>query len=808
MLLVQQFLTRVFTILFNSGLAFLAISTTFLGLGSAGVCVYVFPRLFPPQRIPRLVPVLGVGYALSLVAGFAALVAMDHASTAGDVAAASLPSQVTRVIGSALIMLPAMILIGLLISLVLRAHSARVNRLYGADLAGGGIGCLLVLPLMDWIGGDQGIFAIGALAAAGAALLGHAHGRRRSTLVAAGVTALMLALPWFNRDLSLVDVRSHRSTLSGVEDWVLEDRELARTWNSLSRLGIFGTRDASALYVRIDSSCQTTIPSHLPEHREAYVASTDFERLPFVLDRHRRYLEIGAGGGRGMVLADSAGAEEITGVEINPGIVDASLAGFPGYGVTPLLANSRHRYLPEEGRSFARRCGERFDAVTITFIQTGIASGSAAFALSEANLFTVEAFAEFLGLLEPGGAFYVYRHGGNEMLRLLAITREALGLTGAGELREHVYLARNESNRAMLLISPTPFSAGEVGKLDLACRDLGIEVLYSPSTSPDARPPNPFPEEVRKLREAGELGMGGIVRLYRDLAHHPQYESIEQTFIETPDPQGFLEDYVVDVRPSHDDRPYYFFYGLNHLRDVLLYFDVAGTGILGGTVILLFWMAAAFSVLVTLMILLPLVARRVQAAGRGVGLAVVAYFSGLGLGYMAVQISFIQRFSLFLGHPVYAISVVLLSFLLCSGLGSLSSDRFFRSGRLTFARTIGLLVVLLIAYNELLPRVFHSGLIGWPVAAKIGLSFLLIFPLAFLMGFLFPQGIRLVDSRAPQLTPWAWGANSAASVLGSIFALVLAIHLGFSAVALIAAATYAAFCLPSVALLRRTTSQA
>jgi hypothetical protein len=297
--------------------------------------------------------------------------------------------------------------------------------------------------------------------------------------------------------------------------------------------------------------------------------------------------------------------------------------------------------------------------------------------------------------------------------------------------------------------------------------------------------------------------MRGVVRAYNQFAHAPEVESLERSYVTCADPEAYLDDYIVDVRAPTDDRPYYFFFGINRLRDVLLYFDLDGVGILGGTVILLFWMAAAFGVLVTLLIALPLLLRREDGAPRGSGPAVIAYFSGLGLGYMAVQISFIQRFTLFLGHPVFAISVVLLAFLLCSGLGSMASDRLFASGRATFARVLVLLALVLLAYNWLLPAVFGSGLLALAVLPKILISIALILPLGFLMGLLFPQGIRLVDAAAPQLTPWAWGANSASSVLGSILALVLAIHLGFQAVAVVGALTYLVLCLPSSAVLRR-----
>jgi spermidine synthase len=797
MLLAQQFLTRIFTILFNSGLAFLAISITFLGLGSAGVCVYVFPRVFAPSSSARRIPALALAYAIALVAGVYVLLAIDNSSASALANDASLRTQVIGVTIASLLLLPAMFLVGLVISLVLRTHASRVGKLYGADLVGGAFGCLLVLPLMRYVGGDQGLFVVALIAAAGATLLAHAHQRPGTRTLAALGTLALACMPLFNREHQLLDVRSRSIKLDGVTGWAVEDHELRRAWNELSRLGVFDTRDHSALYVRIDSSCQTTIPSNQAEHLQQYVDSTNFEHLPYVLGRHRRYLEIGAGGGRGMFLANASGAERIVGVEINPDIVDMSLNGFPGYGVGPLVADPRHQLIAAEGRGYARGTDEQFDTVTITFIQTGVANSSAAFALSEANLFTVEAFTEFMGRLGPNGLFYVYRHSGNEMLRLLAMSREALKNFGVDDPRQHLFAARNSTDRAALLVSRSPLAEQEIAKLEQASADLKLEVLYSPSRLSTQLPPNPFPERIRQMRAAGTFDMGAAVREYRDLSHDARYQTLEQTLVASADPDEFVDDYLVDIRPTHDDRPYYFFQGLNRPSDWPLYFDLGGVGILGGTVILLFWMAAAFAVLVTLLIVLPLVVRRENSARGGRGMAVIAYFSGLGLGYIAVQISFIQRFVLFLGHPVYALSVVLLSFLLFSGLGSMSSERLFNRGVLSLGRIIGALAVLLLVYNELLPYVFHSQLISWPVGAKVALSMALILPLAFLMGCLFPHGIRMVSRVAPQLTPWAWGANSATSVLGSIFSLVLAIHAGFSITALVAAALYALFCLPA-----------
>jgi len=805
MLLVQQFLTRIFSILFNSGLAFLAISTTFLGLGAAGVAVCLLPRVFAQEKAERQVPRLALGYALALVAGVVALVKIDAATGLGQ--SLGLVKQVQAVMGASLLMLPAMVLVGLVISLVLRTHAARVNRLYGADLLGGGLGCLLVLPLMSWVGGDSGVFAIGALAAAGAALLGYAHastpGNARVGAMSLGVAVLFAATPLFNGERGLLDVRSHATDLGEVSHWVQEDREIETIWNPLARLGIFETLDGSALYVRIDSSCQTGIPSKDLKWTQAWIDNADFERLPWELDGHDSYLEIGAGGGRGMLFARTMGAKRIVGVEINPGITGSSMEVFPGYGVGEWTRSDPNAELiTAEGRSQSRRFDEKFDRVTITFIQTRVANGSAAFALSEANLFTTEALTGFLSLLEDDGIFYVYRQGGNELLRLISMARDAVSELGLGGLEDRLFLARNETNRSILMLGRSPFTDDEVAKLDRAATDLGLQILYSPSGAPGPLPPNPYLDEVEKLRESGGASMKAVADLYDRYVHPDDFESLEAAYVRAEDPDAFLERSLVDVSAPTDDRPYYFFTGIDDWRDFGLYFDLDGVRLLGGTVILLFWMAVAFTAMVAVLIALPLGLLR-GAAKPSTGLAVIGYFSGLGLGYIAVQISFIQRFSLFLGHPVYAISVVLLGFLLASGAGSMASDRLFRPGRLTFTGGFALLAALLVGWNFVLPSVFHSSAITWPVSAKIAASLVLIFPLGFAMGMFFPQGIRLVDKAAPRLTPWAWGANSAASIVGSIFSLIFAIHFGFQATAIAAAIAYLVLCVPSALALRR-----
>jgi hypothetical protein len=266
-------------------------------------------------------------------------------------------------------------------------------------------------------------------------------------------------------------------------------------------------------------------------------------------------------------------------------------------------------------------------------------------------------------------------------------------------------------------------------------------------------------------------------------------QPIEHAYLTAKDPAAFADDYFLDIRATTDNRPYFFFFSVNRLEDFLMAFQPAGLEYLGSIVVLLFYLLVAFTLLVLVLIVLPLFWTRRGALRGGGKTAFLGYFAILGVSYIAIEVSFIQRFALFLGHPMYAVSVVLMAFLIWTGFGSLCSDALFRRG-LTIGRTLILLVVLLVVFDRLLPLVFASSLIGLPVAAKIGISVVLIFPLAFLMGMLFPQGVHRVEKADPDLVPWIWGANSATSVVGSIFALILAIHLGFSAVLFFGAGLY------------------
>ena len=173
----------------------------------------------------------------------------------------------------------------------------------------------------------------------------------------------------------------------------------------------------------------------------------------------------------------------------------------------------------------------------------------------------------------------------------------------------------------------------------------------------------------------------------------------------------------------------------------------------------------------------------------------LVYFPAIGMAFMLIEIAFIQKFILFLHHPLYAVSVVLCAFLVFAGLGSLMTG-FLREFISLYRATMGI-GVFAVLYVIFLPALF-DGLVHMPIGFKIAVSVLLIAPLAFLMGMPFPMGLAVVSKRCPNWIPWAWGLNGCASVVSAILATLLAIHLGFVFVVIIAVLAYLLALLVSV----------
>ena len=191
----------------------------------------------------------------------------------------------------------------------------------------------------------------------------------------------------------------------------------------------------------------------------------------------------------------------------------------------------------------------------------------------------------------------------------------------------------------------------------------------------------------------------------------------------------------------------------------------------------------------SLLILLPLLWLKQRSRQRSGRLPTGAYFLLLGLSYMLLEIVLISKFTRFLGDPILSAGGVVSAFLVASGLGSVASRRIFHRPRRAITVAAAGIAALALTYAFALDRLFPLAA-SWGTLSRFSLAVSLAGPLAFLMGFPFPNGLAIVRKGRSALVPWAWGVSGFASVAGPPLGVVLAVSGGFRWVFLLAAVLY------------------
>jgi spermidine synthase len=360
-------------------------------------------------------------------------------------------------------------------------------------------------------------------------------------------------------------------------------------------------------------------------------------------------LVIGPGGGRDVWSALVFGASKVVGVEINSIIVDDVMRGrFRGRSGR-LYERPDVQVFVDDGRNFVARSRDRYDVIQASLVDTWAATAAGAYTLTENTLYTVDAFSDYLDHLSDDGVLTITRWVADG-LRLVSLAQEACARRG-WSAADRLAVVRHE-NVATFLLKKKPFTAEETARLRAIADRLDFEVLYTPSTEPtygrssDTRQTTKPAEDV--LVEGAATG---------DYAR----------LITAADREQFYASYPADIRPTTDDRPFFF-----HTTKIQDQFDVAfGQKMLfGNGLSALMTLLGISAALVALFVVGPLiVAGRGQARPRG-WLAWLVYFGALGAGFMLIEVSVLQNFVLLLGHPVYSLTVTLFSLLLGTGLGA------------------------------------------------------------------------------------------------------------------------------------------
>ena len=746
-------LIRIFSLTLWYHFAFMVISIAMLGIGASGTLLSVVPALRDLRRIPAYGLALAIGIPVSYLLADPVRLSWDRL-------------QVLYIGVYYLVLGVPFLAFGLIVSTAFSAIKEYPGLVYASDLLGAGAGSLLVFCLLFLGGPEQAVFILSSLAAAGLLLYVRGWMLPVSGLVIA-LNVLMLVLHPLISHPRMSPYKSLEAALR------FPGAELLRTYDSpYGRVDVF-----KSPAVRYAPGLSLRYLEPLPEQTgiavdggdiQAVTEETDPEKLsflrnlpsslPYLLAEKDDVLILEPKGGLAVLAAKYQGAKRIHGVESNPLVMRVAQELRGNRSAAPDEA----LYHAGLGRTWLSSSAGTFDVIDLSFM--GSLPG-ASFGFAEDYRFTVEAFRVYLDHLKPGGFLslnlYIVPPPRTEF-RLLATLAEAVERSGHPDVSSRITAIRSWDTLTVL------YKNGDLTDRDLDrirtfCRERRFDTVYYPGIA--AAESNVF------VKMRGNEYFEAFQRMILPAAR-----------------QQFLENSLFDVRPVHDDSPFFHYYlKLGNIGDIYRvmggkwqYFFEEGylLPILFGQVL----------VISVILIVLPLFAGRRPVppnAGRGTP-AALSYFAAIGLAFLFVEVVIVQKMVLVLEHPAYAAGTVIASVLAGSGAGSFASQRmeWLRRPR-TLLIVGGLCALYSVALSGLYPVL---AVVSMP--ASIIAVFLLFLPLGFFMGIPLPLGIALLQKSTPELVPWAWAVNGCFSVLSPILAVMLALAVGYSLVILTGAGLY------------------
>jgi len=785
----QVALTRVFSFTLWYHFAYVVISLALLGYGASGALLSAFPGILRGQ-LPRTLFLCALGSAIAIPASLAVYAhtpfyplqllrsPVQWAYLGAYYAATGIP----------------FFLAGMCIAGAITAASDRVTRVYCADLVGAGLGAGLVVPLI-WRLETPGVVILAAGLMAGAAVCWAWWWRPQAAILPVAVIAVLGAgggrfwrslefRPTAGKMMAIMLAprvnRSATGDAQGQQSGSLCRRLPQYTrWGAVFRVDVLqplseATRARSGYYTLGASTLlHAPVPFWLSIPHDGDANATIYGgrdprrlelfddhaiALPYVLlGRGARVLVLGAGGGTEIVCGVRHAAKAITAVDLDPLTARLCTKDFDRFGGA-LNERPGVAYVVGEGRSFTRRSRQTYDLIQINGTDTLTAMSVGASVLNENFLYTVEGCSDYLEHLDKDGLLHLAHwksFSATDRIKFpTEITRvgslaQALRRRGVSRPRDHIAVI---SARGLLtyLARPRPFSRQEVDLLERYCAKHGFVPFHLPY-------------------RAIENELSWFLRA----SPQERAEYIHRSAIRRDAPT--------------DDRPFiwpyfkwrYVFHPEHRYGRV---------GITSGQLVMLPLLGVAL-LGALLFILGPLALYRRRGVYSPAAPALALYFGALGFGFMFIEISFIQKFVLFLGYPTYSLTVVLSALLVSSGIGSLASRRLISRAERSLVWALAGLLALGALYLFGGTAVF-TAFLGYALWVRVLVAVTMIAPLGFVMGMFFPTGIRVVNQVAPDFIPWAWGINACTSVVAAILAVMLAMSVGFRMVGVCALVIY------------------
>lgn len=785
----EVLLMRLFSIIQWHHFSYMIIGLALLGYGISGTIVSLFQRWL----LQHFQPVY-----------FACLLLFGMTSISGFMLAQAIPFNAELILWDtrqALYLLIIFLLLSLpfffaacAICLAFMQYGQLVSRIYAWDLAGAGVGSLAVIGLLFAVFPQNALVIISALGPVSLLVASVELGVKQYKPIVAvlALSSVLLILAAMNLDLNMSSYKGMPQTLriSGTEVIeqdsspfgmisVVDSRSvpfryapglsLANTVEPLSQLGVF--TDGDNMTVITQAVEDTSKLAYLDQMTSA---------LPYHLADPASVLIIGAGGGvdilQALYHAEKVHSEEvrsipvIDAVELNPQLIDIVGRRYSDYN-GGLYQRKGVNVHAGDVRGYLALKKKKYDLIQLSLMDAFNASASGLYALNEDYLYTIEALKLYINHLEPGGYLALTRWvkmPPRDTLKLFATAIEALRLMAVENPSENLALIRGWQTSTLLIRN------GNI-------QDRDVKLIRDFS-------------DARSFDVAYAPGFAATNDGYNQLAQ-PWFQAGTQALLSERRDQ-YLAEYKFNIQPATDDRPYFHhFTKWSSLPEIFRLRDRGGMSLIEWGYLVLVMTSLVATALSVILIALPLlVLPRSPGDEKKVisKLKVMLYFLSIGIAFLFLEIAIMQKFILFLHHPLYSFAVTLASFLVFAGLGSYLTSGLSRicSRRTVLLGAVTAIVLIGLSYILILDSLF-MWLSSIPLLLKILLTVLLVAPMALFMGMPFPLALSSLADHAQGLIPWAWGINGCASVISASLATLLAIHIGFSAVIVVALLLYA-----------------
>jgi spermidine synthase len=761
----QILITRFFSVMLYYHFAFAAVSLAMLGLTRGAMEVYNKPDRYAPEQVgvefarhASWFAITGVGAMIAFLC-VPLVVPGDYVVVVLAVVAIAFIRPFTES--------------GVCITLLLTRLPYSGGWLYAADLAGAALGCLGVIFLLLVIDPVSAMLGIGALAAGAGWILVRDSGDIRSLRLSGAVALSLAAAAVLHTGLDMSG-NSHLGVFWAKG--VAQIGTLFERWNTYSRVRVtalgetapigWGFAHTPAMKIDqnrldIDADAATVITRYDGDIGKLSYLKDDVINAAYLVQPPADVAVVGVGGGRDILSGLFLGAKHIHGIEINPAIFEVltdKFADFSGHldrqpGVS--LVNA-------EARSYINHSPDRYDLVQISLIDTWAATAAGGLTLTENRLYTVEAWGDFYRALKPGGLLSVSRwydpndHRG-EFYRLVAIAASALQRQGvpATELADHVVA-------------------------------LNVDNIVTVITRPDA-----FTNEQWQAARTRLLAQGFKILMGPDIS----FDTVTSTLMSGRADAAYFASLPENVTASTDDSPFFFYtarFGNIASRHAPILSKNNAAVSMTMLLIVMSLVACAYYIVTPFVRL----ARRMPLSTLT---PPVIYFCAIGMAFMLIEISQMQRLMVFLGHPVYGLAVVLFTILLFGGIGSTTVGAQTPRPGAVMARLVALLATLVVA--GLLTPLLTTWARSEATDMRILLSALLLAPPAFCMGMMFPLGLG-IWRRHSELLPFFWSANGITSMFASVLGMALSIEFGITRTYALGVGFYAV-CALMIAVSRR-----